>query len=53
MLLKYADDAGAEMVALGSRRHERVERWLLGSVTTDVARDRAYQLLVARPDDWT
>ncbi len=51
VLLKYADNLGAGMMALGSRRRGRVERWLLGSVTADVARDCTYSLLVAPPDD--
>ena len=51
LLFAHADEHGADMIALGSRRHGRVERWLLGSVTTDMARDGAYALLVVPPED--
>ncbi len=48
-LLELAGRAGADLVALGSRRYGRFERWLLGSVTTDIARDGRVSLLVVPP----
>ena len=48
-LLELAGRAGADLVALGSRRYGRLERWLLGSVTTDLARDGRVSLLVVPP----
>jgi nucleotide-binding universal stress UspA family protein len=48
-LLGYADGTPVDTIALGSMRHGRVERWMLGSVTTDVARDGSYPLLVVPP----
>ena len=50
-LLTYADGAGVDMIALGSVRHGRIERWVLGSVTTDIARDGSYPLLAVPPRD--
>lgn len=51
VLLSYADTAKIDMLALGSVRHGRVERWILGSVTTDIARDGSRPMLVVPPDD--
>lgn len=51
VLLSYADGAKIDMLALGSVRHGRVERWILGSVTTDIARDGTRSMLVVPPDD--
>lgn len=48
-LTDHADEAPVDMIALGSLRHGRMERWILGSVTTDVARDGSYSLLVVPP----
>ena len=50
-LLSYADSAHIDLVALGSMRHGRVERWILGSVTTDIARDGSRPMLVVPPDN--
>jgi len=51
VLLSYAEGADVDMLALGSMRHGRVERWILGSVTTDIARDGSRPMLVVPPDD--
>ena len=50
-LFAYADTASIDLIALGSARHGRVERWILGSVTTDVARDGRRSVLVVPPHD--
>ena len=50
VLLSYADSASIDMLALGSMRHGRIERWIVGSVTTDVARDGRLSMLVVPPD---
>ena len=50
VLLSYADSASIDMLALGSVRHGRIERWIVGSVTTDVARDGRHSMLVVPPD---
>jgi nucleotide-binding universal stress UspA family protein len=50
-LLTYADGARIDMIALGAMRHGRVERWILGSVTTDVARDGSRSMLVVPQRD--
>jgi nucleotide-binding universal stress UspA family protein len=38
------------MLALGSVRHGRIERWIVGSVTTDIARNGRHSMLVVPPD---
>jgi nucleotide-binding universal stress UspA family protein len=48
-LLSYVEAVNADLLAVGSLRHERVERWLLGSVTTEVIRDGRCSVLVIPP----
>ena len=48
-LLAVAEETKAELIAMGSLRHERIERWLLGSVTTEVIRDGRCSVLVIPP----
>ena len=48
-LLSYVEEVHADLLAVGSLRHERVERWLLGSVTTEVIRDGRCSVLVIPP----
>jgi nucleotide-binding universal stress UspA family protein len=48
-LLAFADEVAADLIAVGSLRHERIEQWLLGSVTTAVVRDGRCSVLVIPP----
>ena len=48
-LLECADESRADLIAIGSLRHERLERWILGSVTTEVVRDGRCSVLVIPP----
>jgi nucleotide-binding universal stress UspA family protein len=48
--MRNADSANIDMLALGSVRHGRFEQWMVGSVTTDVARDGRHSMLVVPPD---
>jgi nucleotide-binding universal stress UspA family protein len=48
-LLAFATETESDLIAVGSLRHERVERWILGSVTTDVIRDGRCSVLVIPP----
>ncbi len=48
-LLTYAEEVGADLIAVGSLRYERLDRWLLGSVTTTVVRDGRCSVLVLPP----
>jgi nucleotide-binding universal stress UspA family protein len=48
-LLGYADGTDVDMIALGSLRQGRLERWILGSVTTEVIRDGRCSVLVIPP----
>lgn len=49
LLLDHAAETGADLLAVGSRRHGRVERFVLGSVTTDALRDGRVSVLVLPP----
>jgi nucleotide-binding universal stress UspA family protein len=48
-LLALASELRADLIAVGSLRHERLERWILGSVTTQVVRDGRCSVLVIPP----
>ena len=48
-LRALAERAGAQLIAVGSHRHELLERWLLGTVTSDLVRDGRVSLLVVPP----
>ena len=48
-LLACAEESRADLIAIGSLRHERLERWLLGSVTTEIVRDGRCSVLVIPP----
>jgi probable HAF family extracellular repeat protein len=48
-LLSYAEEVNADLLAVGSLRHERIERWVLGSVTTEVIRDGRCSVPVIPP----
>jgi nucleotide-binding universal stress UspA family protein len=49
LLLEQADTLSVDMIAAGSARLSRVDRWMLGSVTTDLVRDGKYSVLVVPP----
>lgn len=46
VLLDYADGAHTELIAAGSARAGRLDRWMMGSVSTDLVRDGRYSLLI-------
>lgn len=48
-LIALAEQTSADLIAVASRRHDRLERWLVGSVTTRLARDGGQSLLVVPP----
>jgi nucleotide-binding universal stress UspA family protein len=45
-LLEAADDWGADIIGAGSVGHSRIERLLMGSVSTDLVRDGRYSVLI-------
>ena len=49
LLAAHAVSIHAEMIAVGSVSHGRMERWLLGSVSQDLVRDGRHTLLVVPP----
>jgi len=48
-LLELAVARSADLIAVGSQRHERLDRWILGSVTTEIVRDGRCSVLVIPP----
>ena len=48
-VLALADESDADLIVVGSIRHERIERWILGSVTTEIVRDGRRSVLVIPP----
>jgi nucleotide-binding universal stress UspA family protein len=48
-LLDRADQEGCDLMSAGSARRGRVERWLIGSVSTDLVRDGRRSMLVVPP----
>jgi nucleotide-binding universal stress UspA family protein len=49
LLLECAEASSADLIAAGSARPSRVDRWLLGSVSTDLVRDGRCSVLVVPP----
>ena len=49
LLLECADSTSAQLIAAGSARPSRVDRWMLGSVSTDLVRDGRCSVLVVPP----
>jgi len=49
LLMEHADTTSADMIAAGSARLSRVDRWMLGSVSTDLVRDGRHSVLVVPP----
>jgi nucleotide-binding universal stress UspA family protein len=49
LLLECAESTSAQLIAAGSARPSRVDRWLLGSVSTDLVRDGRCSVLVVPP----
>ena len=48
-LLEYADAVQCGLIAAGSARHGRIERWTMGSVSTELVRDGRHSVLVVPP----
>lgn len=49
LLIEYADTTSADVISAGSARLSRVDRWMLGSVSTDLVRDGRHSVLVVPP----
>ena len=50
LLLEYAVTTRADLVVAGSRRQRRMDRWLLGSVSTELVRDGRRSVLIVPPE---
>ena len=49
VLLEYAESVGSDLIAAGSARHGRLDRWLLGSVSTAIVHDGRWSVLIVPP----
>lgn len=49
MLLEYAAGAHCDLITAGSARRGRLDRWMLGSVSTELVRDGRRSVLVSPP----
>lgn len=49
MILEYADSAQCDLIAAGSAHHSRLDRWMVGSVSTDLVRDGSRSVLIVPP----
>lgn len=50
-ILDYADEHDIDLVVMGTRGRQGVDRWLGGSVAEEIVREAACPVLVARADD--
>lgn len=51
-VLQLATDLQADLIVVGSHRKNRVERWLLGSVSDQIIRKASCAVLLARPKQY-
>jgi nucleotide-binding universal stress UspA family protein len=49
VLLEYADEMEADLITAGSVQHSRLERWMVGSVSTELVRNGRRSVLVVPP----
>lgn len=48
-LLSFAEETKCDLIAVGSTRRRMLQRWLMGSVSTELVRDGARSVLVMPP----
>jgi nucleotide-binding universal stress UspA family protein len=48
-LLEYADEASCDLITAGSVQHSRIDRWMVGSVSTEMVRDGRRSVLIVPP----
>lgn len=49
LILEHAESLSTDLISAGSARQGRIERWMLGSVSTDLVRDGSRSILIAPP----
>ncbi len=49
ILLEYSESVRCDLIAAGSARRGRLDRWMLGSVSTELVRDGRYSMLIVPP----
>ena len=49
VLLDFAEATNGDLICTGSMQHSRLDRWMLGSVSTDLVRDGRRSVLVVPP----
>ena len=48
-LLEYADEIDSDLITAGSLQHSRLDRWMVGSVSTELVRDGRRSVLIVPP----
>ena len=48
-LLDYADEMKCDLITAGSVQHSRLDRWMVGSVSTELVRDGRHSVLIVPP----
>jgi nucleotide-binding universal stress UspA family protein len=48
-VLEYADEAGCDLITAGSVHHSHLDRWMVGSVSTELVRDGRRSVLIVPP----
>ena len=48
-LLEYAEEVGSDLITAGSVQHSRIDRWMVGSVSTELVRNGRRSVLVVPP----
>ena len=49
VLLEHAEEVSADLITAGSVQHSRLDRWMVGSVSTELVRDGRRSVLVVPP----
>jgi nucleotide-binding universal stress UspA family protein len=49
VLLSYAAESNADLIAAGAEHRTRIERWMVGSVSTELVRDGRRSVLIVPP----
>jgi nucleotide-binding universal stress UspA family protein len=53
LVIEHSGAARADLITAGSMRHGRLDRWLLGSVSTELVRDGRRSVLIVPPTSGT
>jgi nucleotide-binding universal stress UspA family protein len=48
-LLEYAEEVGSDLITAGSVQHSQLDRWMVGSVSTELVRNGRRSVLIVPP----